>query len=320
MQTSPSKFSKVVGFDRKTHQQALLFQNSGSPAKLLSANEKDGTLFVNPYTTLAKANSDDVTFESKGATTAQNTDIANINGIEIKLNQLHSLTRNQRVHVKGKVTLGTQEPKTVTKRNGNNGKVKEDCIIEDDTGHATLHIWDELIETCQNMKSYEIKDLSVKNYSGHTHLGTTAETTIKEIDMQVDNPKGPELLSNVKKTINVKEFIFTDKVNVFMACQVQSCKKKMPYSVGSAIYTCTNCGTCQKLKAATKGATARLCTEIEGKQVWLTAFTDELVALLKKVQLSIDDPTDKIKESLLSLEDITLVVDSVSHFILEVKE
>ena len=94
----------------------------------------------------------------------------------------------------------------------------------------------------------------------------------------------------------------------------------MPYSVGSTTFTCTSCGTCQKVKLAKKGATARLCAEIEGHQTWLTVFTDEMEALLKKLDLTINTPSDQIKEALLSLENITLVIDPVSNFILEVIE
>ena len=54
------------------------------------------------------------------------------------------------------------------KRNSENGKVKEDCVIEDATGNAILHIWDDLIDKVQNSKSYTFKNLSVKNYSGNT--------------------------------------------------------------------------------------------------------------------------------------------------------
>lgn len=44
-------------------------------------------------------------------------------------------------------------------------------------------------------------------------------------------------------------------------------------------------------------------------------------ALLSRLDMTIDDKSDDIKEALsLSLEKITLVVDSVSNFILEIKE
>ena len=50
-----------------------------------------------------------------------------------------------RVNVTGVVTLGDLPPKEVTKRKGQVGKVKEDCIIEDDTGYSTIHLCDDII-------------------------------------------------------------------------------------------------------------------------------------------------------------------------------
>ena len=47
---------------------------------------------------------------------------------------------------------------------------------------------------------------------------------------------------------------------------------------------------------------------------------DMMENLLAKVHLSIHDTWDQIKEALLTMENITLVIDSVSNFILEVKE
>ena len=75
------------------------------------------------------------------------------------------------------------KPKEVTKRNGKPGLVKENCVTDDQTGHTIIQLQDDMIEKCKSSSSYYITDLSVKNYNGHTHLGSTSDTTIKEIDM-----------------------------------------------------------------------------------------------------------------------------------------
>ena len=49
-------------------------------------------------------------------------------------------------------------------------------------------------------------------------------------------------------------------------------------------------------------------------------FVSDWWNLLAKVHLSIHDTSDQIKEALLTMENITLVINSVSNFILEVKE
>ena len=167
-------------------------------------------------------------------------------------------------------------------------------------------------------QSYEIKNLSVKNFNGKTHLGTTTETMFTPIDPLMEELKGEELLTNIKKTITVEEFKFTDKVNTFMVCQISNCKKKMPYAVDCKVITCASCGTCQKVKACEKGMSARLCAELDGKDIWLTAFTDVMKILINKVDLSCNNTTDELKQGLLNLENVELLIDSTSNFILDV--
>ena len=94
--------------------------------------------------------------------------------------------------------------------------------------NAILHIWDDLIDKVQNSKSYTFKNLSVKNYSGNTMLGTTAWTTFDEVQTELKQVKGPDLLENKEKKVTVQEFKFVDKLNIYFQCQIKACNKKMP--------------------------------------------------------------------------------------------
>lgn len=64
LQTSPSKFTRVVGFDKKNHEQALHYK-TGSPLKLVGVKEQEGQLFINSTTSIIQVNATDVDFESK---------------------------------------------------------------------------------------------------------------------------------------------------------------------------------------------------------------------------------------------------------------
>ena len=156
-------------------------------------------------------------------------------------------------------------------------------MIEDRTAcSSTIQLYftllfiqlDDLLTQLESGNTYSFQNLSVKNYSGMTLLGTTPTTTFQKVDLQLTEVKGPQLLSNTEKEIVIKEFKFVDKVNVFMTCQIKSCKKKMPHAVGSTVLKCTSCGTSQKVKAAENGMSARLCAEIDREDCWLTALTD----------------------------------------------
>lgn len=126
-------------------------------------------------------NATDVDFESKPPQDDANISINNHPETIAANIEMQKLTRNQRVNVTGVVTLGELPPKGVTKRNGQVGKVKEDCIVEDDTGYSTIHLWDDITKI-HTSKCYSIKNLSVKNSSGNALLGTTPDTTISESD------------------------------------------------------------------------------------------------------------------------------------------
>lgn len=323
-QTSPDKFAKVIGFDQKTHQHFIHFEKTKSPSKILSAREDDGQIFINQYTSLIKANSSDVNFdpckEHSPAGTSSSANLPDSSATDITLQQLDKLTRNQRVNVKATLTMGSLEPKELVKRNGSKGRAKEDCVLENKTGSTIIHLWDDTITALTTGQSYDIKNLSVKNFNGKTHLGTTTETTFTPIHTLLKDIKGKELLTNIKKTITVEEFKFTDKVNTFMVCQIPNCKKKMPYAVDCKVITCASCGTCQKVEACEKGMSAHLCAQIDGKDIWLTAFTNVMKMLINKVDLSCNNTTDELKEGLLNLENVKLLIDSTSNFILDVLE
>ena len=175
LQTSPTKTWRVVGFDQATHNQCQLYEKkTGNPVKLLNVREENDQHLVNQTTTLHQMSNSDVTFTSTLPSSSSDCGAQSSSTVassNISLKQLPTLTRNQKVNVTGVLTLGQKPPKQVTKRNGQNGKVKENCIIEDATGNAVIHIWDELIEKVENSKSYTLKNLSAKKLLRQHHVG-----------------------------------------------------------------------------------------------------------------------------------------------------
>ena len=110
--------------------------------KLVGVKEQDGNLFINSTASIIQVNARDVDFESKPPEDDANISINNQSetiAANITLAEMQKLTRNQGVNVTGVVTLGELPPKEVSKGNGQVGKVKKDCIIEDETGYSTIH-------------------------------------------------------------------------------------------------------------------------------------------------------------------------------------
>ena len=131
LHTSPTKTFRVVGFDQSTHTQCQHYEKTGNPVKLPNVKEDNGQYLINQTTTLLQMSNSDVTFTSTPSSSSSDSDTQSSPAVafNITLNQLPTLTRNRKVNMTGILTLGQKEPKEVKKRNGQNGKVKEDCVI-----------------------------------------------------------------------------------------------------------------------------------------------------------------------------------------------
>lgn len=120
--------------------------------------------------------------------------------VTITLSQLQTLKINQKVNVTASISLGKDKPKSVpVKSTQKMTMVKEDCILEDETGTANIHIWDGLIDKLKNGSTYEFQNLNVKNFQGRTYL-TTTPTTIEEFLMD---------LKDIKFTYNANRDVIT---------------------------------------------------------------------------------------------------------------
>lgn len=62
LQTSHTKFTRVVEFDQKINEQALYYTN-WRPLNLVGVTEQDGKLFVNQTTDVVQVNASDMNFE-----------------------------------------------------------------------------------------------------------------------------------------------------------------------------------------------------------------------------------------------------------------
>lgn len=59
--------------------------------------------------------------------------------------------------------MGKDKPRPVEPKSaGDTVSVKEDCVLEDETGAIMAHIWNPLIDDLENGQSYIFKNLTVK--------------------------------------------------------------------------------------------------------------------------------------------------------------
>lgn len=223
--------------------------------------------------------------------------------LTINLKQLSDLQQNQKVNVIGTISLGKDKPKPVqVKSTQKMSAVKEDCVLEDQTGTAILHIWDPLIKEVTDGVSYNFQNLTVKHFKGTTFLSTSLATSVKKMDKQIQltNPSGPDLLQNPDKDVTIEQFKLVKQISIFVACQ--SCKRKIQEISQNSI-KCKHCGVRQRKGACKKDATVQL--SVNDEIGWLTAFTEVIQALL-------------VPHSKLTLDSINFTYDATKKVIKKV--
>lgn len=312
LQTSPTKVKRLVGFNLYVHDSLKHFEETKSPVQLKNIIVKDDNECIfNQQSAVHKAGLSDVSFcyteqpklESAGeSSAAKSVTVSNVKG-------LHP---NQKVNVSGSLTMGKEDLKAVVLRStGATAHVKEDCVLEDNTGSSMIHIWEPLVHTLTTGKSYCFTNLTVKNFQGSTYLSTSPNTTANLTTQTVQTLTGPDMLKSPEKEVTASEFNLVSKLNIFCSCKV--CKKRLNdvESFTCTTLKCENCGTRQRSRDIKLQASAKISiTESEGdnsKEMWIQAFTEPLETLLAGSTLSLKDKIDDIEVYLMSLEDICLV-------------
>ena len=121
-----------------------------------------------------------------------------------------------------------------------------------------------------------------------------------------------------EKEVMIEEFKMVDKVTSFYSCQNKTCNKRMPsVQHGSGFFKCEVCRMSQKLKYAKKALSARICVEIDGNDLWLSAFTDVMITLMSKAGIEEDATVDEITNAMMCMEDILIRYNAKSNCILK---
>ena len=239
----------------------------------------------------------------------------------ITLVQVASLRPNQKVNVKAAISLGKEEPRKVEVKTKGDALVKDDCIIEDGTGTATLPLWDHFISRVSSGKSYQFENLVARSFQGNTYLSTTFTTLVKEVEQVVENLTGPELLESKESEVTFPRFELVKKLDVFLACR--SCNRKIE-DVAEDRVKCNNkgCEARQRKSSCKTHASVELLIELPGKddELYLTVFTDvlnDLLATEPPVILS-STSTDTIEDRLMLLKNIKFRYNVISKVITKV--
>lgn len=190
--------------------------------------------------------------------------------------------------------MGSEEAKEVVlRRIQEKATVKEDCIIEDETGAISFHIWGPVIQHLQNGKTYVFKNLTVRMYRGSTFLSTSPSTAVSSAEQSIEKISGPKLLENREQEVTAPKLKFASKLQVFTSCQV--CHKRLNVVMLDSI-KCQQCGTRQRTTECKKEASAQICIQNgDSSDLWLSAFTSHIEKLLEGSPITLQDSVEDIE-------------------------
>lgn len=305
LQTSPSKLRRVVGFNTANHSTLQEHEESKTAVTLKNTKENNNNQIIfNQQSIVRVTPTFDIDFDYQPMNQSPKSAASAQPAKTIILEELPTLQVNQKVNVTASISLGNEKPQPVQlKTTQQMTSVKEDCVLEDKTGTATIHIWDPLINKIKSGTTYEFENLTVKHFQGTTHLGTTPATTFKEASQQLETLNGPALPQNPEKEAKVEKFKLVNKLSIFITCQ--ACKRKINEISQQQSLKCKNCGVRQRQVECKRDASVQLQVDLDNKDVWLTAFTDVLESLFAThPKISLLSDSDTIEQLLMDLQDI----------------
>ena len=294
-----------MGFNIASHSTLQEYEASKTAVTLQNTKENDNNQIIfNQQSMVRVAPTFDIDFDYQPIHQSPKTAPSAQPAKKITLEELPTLQVNQKVNVTASISLGNEKPKPVQlKATKEMTSVKEDCVLEDETGTATIHVWDPLINQIKSGTTYVIDNLTVKHFQGITHLGTTRATTFQEADEQLKTINGPALLQNPEKEAKVQRFKMINKLSIYITCQ--ACKRKINEMSQQKSLKCKNCGVRQRQAECKRDASVQLLVHLDDKDVWLTAFTDVLESLFAThPTISLLSDSDTIEELLVDITDI----------------
>ena len=163
---------------------------------------------------------------------------------DVSLRELKEMAPNQKVNVHATLSMGAQEPNKIETKSSQTLSVKEDCILEEETGEMELHTWEPLFTQLKSNKAYYFQNLTLRYYQGSKFLSTNRNTTYSEETTTLKKLVGPDILTNPEREIIASQLKYVASLSIFSACQL--CKKRIGDESGESV-RCQNCKVRQRI-------------------------------------------------------------------------
>ena len=175
---------------------------------------------------------------------------------------LCALKSQQSVTFVGKV-ITASTPKVL-----DDGRQLQNVIVADSSGSATLTLWENWIPYVECGKSYEFKNLKVKEYSGDKTLYTPRQGLSIT---QVDHFKNVVSVPPTSKIASRARVLAVANLKSVITCVACKCHGQVTTDVTTDIAHCTRCGSRMLLTSCRRNTQAMLTIEAEDKVITLGA-------------------------------------------------
>ena len=287
------------GFDKTEQPKIKHFQETKSPVllkNLLIPDDESNDWLFNQQSYVSQCANADVPFSYvPNFLKSERSESRSQEASDVSLRELKEMSPNQKVNVHATLSMGAQEPNKRETKFSQALSVKEDCILDDETGTMELHIWEPLFTQLKSNKAYYFQNLTLRYYQGSKFLSSNRNTTYSE-----------ETTTKLKYVVSL---------SVFSACQL--CKKRIGDESGESV-RCQNCKVRQRIINCRREGSVKLCIQHNESELWLTAFTNEIENLLKNTTASMSSTIDEIEDALMSLKDVKLKYNSQRNIVKEV--
>ena len=221
---------RVVGFDKAKRQELKSFCDYGVPVTLrnclIQQNKYKQSLEV-VLKSHTKIEPSEIQFN-----------VPNLKTVGSSLVQIDQLSQHERVNVKVSV-IKVNEAQTVP-----GGKVKEEVIVADSTGKATVTLWVTDVGLLKQHKSYQLNRLEIRYYQGKHHLSFPSAASVDEISDVEDviEPTNSDEDNDEEQLLNITISSIRQLETIHMCV---NCKKV--FAINSHMGECNACSTTQKL-------------------------------------------------------------------------
>ena len=227
---------RMVGFDKAQKQQLDTFCHEKVPISLQNCQ-----IQRNKYSAKLEVVLKSSTKIQRSPVEFEIADMKNVGSPLVPLCDLNKTNEYDRVTIRAKI-IKAREPQTVK-----TGKTKQDYVIADATGKATLTVWESYINSLQPQSSYQLNRLQVRIFMGKHYLSIPVSGTSFDEISDVENlDSDSDISEDEEEFLKHVTIVGVQHLDTMYTCM--NCKTRIEANKDK-LGTCLSCNTTQHMSS-----------------------------------------------------------------------